>query len=241
MSRELTILQLYPDELNVYGDNGNLLALKRRMEWRNIATNIIRHQIGDNPSGYQPDIIIAGGGQDSNQIKITDDLAQLSQSLKEWIEDYAPCLMICGAYQILGEPYQNNIGVTIPGLNLINLKTKSSNNRIIGNLIIESDEFGRIVGYENHSGRTYLGKGLQPLGRVIKGGGNNGKDGQEGMRYKNLIGTYCHGPILPKNPKVADWLIFRALQRKYGSDIQLSSLDDSIELSAQNQSAERPL
>lgn len=240
MHPELTILQLYPDELNVYGDNGNLLALIRRLEWRNIAVNVIRHHIGDDFTNYNPDIIVAGGGQDSNQIKITYDLKRIRNQLQQWIEDGVPCLMICGAYQILGEPYQNQTGATIPGLQLLNLKTKPETDRLIGNLVIESKEFGRIVGYENHSGRTYLGTDLQPLGRVLKGGGNNGRDGQEGLRYKNLIGTYCHGPILPKNPKVADFLLAKALERKYGTTAALSPLDDSIEFAAQSQSAQCP-
>ena len=240
MRPELTILQLYPDELNVYGDNGNLLALIRRLEWRDIAVNVIRHHIGDDFTNYTPDIIIAGGGQDSNQIKITNDLQRIGNQLQQWIEDGVPCLMICGAYQILGEPYQNKTGVTIPGLSLLDLKTKPNTDRLIGNLVVESEEFGHIVGYENHSGRTYLGSNLQPLGRVLKGEGNNGRDGQEGLRYKNLIGTYCHGPILPKNPKVADFLLAKALKRKYGEATLLPPLDNSIELAAQSQSAQRP-
>ncbi|MGI6611977.1 MAG: type 1 glutamine amidotransferase [Candidatus Nanosyncoccaceae bacterium] len=240
MNQELTILQLYPDELNIYGDNGNLLTLIRRLEWRNIAVNVLRHNIGDNFSHYMPDIIIAGGGQDSNQVKIGEDLSRLRDQLRQWIEAGVPCLMICGAYQALGKPYQNKDGVTMPGLELIDIKTKVDNERLIGNLIIKSEEFGRIIGYENHSGRTYLGDKLKPLGKVTRGGGNNGHDGTEGLRYKNLIGTYCHGPILPKNPRVADFLITKALERKYGSNIKLTPLDDAIELAAQDQSANRP-
>ncbi len=240
MSQELTILQLYPDELNIYGDGGNLLALKRRLEWRDITVNITHHQIGDNPSQYNPDIVIAGGGQDSNQIKIASDLERLREQLAGWIESGVPCLMICGAYQILGKPYQNNDGVTIPGLKIIDIETRAGKERIVGNLVIDSDDFGRIVGYENHSGQTYLGAELKPLGRAIKGGGNNGQDGTEGLQYKNLIGTYCHGPILPKNPRVADFLITQALKRKYGENVQLSPLDDTVELAAQSQSADRP-
>lgn len=240
MSQELTILQLYPLELNVYGDNGNLLALTRRLEWRDIAVNVLRHNIGDDFNNYEPDIIIAGGGQDSNQIKIGDDLERLSAKLQQWIEGGAPCLMICGAYQLLGKPYQNNNNATIPGLGLIDFTTRPGKERLVGNLVLESEEFGKIVGYENHSGRTYLGDNLRPLGKVIKGDGNNGRDGYEGLRYKNLIGTYCHGPVLPKNPRMADWLIARALERKYGSADTMTSLDNSTELAAQNQSAERP-
>ncbi len=240
MSFEITILQLYPDELNVYGDNGNFLALKQRAQWRDISVNIIRHNIGSDFSKYKPDIILGGGGQDSNQLKITDDLEKIAPRLKQWIEDDTPCLFICGSYQVLGAPYQNLNGQTIPGTNILDIKTVASNIRSIGNITVESPEFGRIVGYENHSGQTYLGKNLAPLGKVMRGFGNNGKDGQEGLRYKNLIGTYCHGPILPKNPRVADFLLGQALRRKYGDTVNLTELDDSTELSAQEQSAKRP-
>lgn len=240
MNQELNILQLYPDELNIYGDNGNLLALKRRLEWRGIIPNLISHQIGNDISQYQPDIILAGGGQDSNQIAISEDLKRITEQLKSWIEAGVPSLMICGAFQILGQPYQNLSGQTIPGMQILDLKTVAKSNRLTGNIVVFSPEFGEIVGYENHSGQTYLGLDLQPLGQVIKGIGNNNSDKTEGLRYKNLIGSYLHGPILPKNPRLADFLIKTALKRKYGADVSLEPLDDSIELAAQRQALKRP-
>mgnify|MGYP000875509734 CR=1 FL=1 len=239
MNQEITILQLYPDELNIYGDNGNLLALKKRLEWRGIIPNIILHNISDDFSNYQPDIILAGGGQESNLLKINDDLQKITPLLTKWIESGVSALFICGAYQFLGKVNQTTTKQILPATGMFNFETISEQERLVGNIVLKSSEFGEVVGYENHSGRTYLGKGLQPFGRVVKGRGNNGRDHSEGLRYKNLIATYLHGPILPKNPLVADFLIRKALQRRYGND-QLAPLEDTIELSAQKQSASRP-
>lgn len=239
MNQELTILQLYPDELNIYGDNGNLLALKKRLEWRGIIPNIVLHNIGDDFENYQPDIILAGGGQDSNQLKIGEDLQKITPLLTQWIETGVPALFVCGAYQFLGKTNQTLTKQTVPTTRMFNFETVADQERLVGNIVVKSPEFGEVVGYENHSGRTYLGKELTPLGRVVEGGGNNGRDHSEGLRYKNLIGTYLHGPILPKNPAVADFLIKQALERRYG-DSQLSALDDTIEIEAQKQSANRP-
>ena len=239
MTQNLTILQLYPKELNVYGDNGNLLALIRRLEWRGISYDIIRHNTGDTlPTSV--DIIIAGGGQDSNQSKIEANFKLITNQLKAWVESGVPTLLICGSYQLFGRYFETSSGQKIAGAGILNLYTKAGNSRMIGNLLINSPFFGEIVGYENHSGNTYLGDGLEPLGQVIRGAGNNETDGQEGVFYKNLIGTYCHGPVLPKNPKLADFLITKALHNKYGIHTVLTSLDDRIEQAAHDQAASRP-
>lgn len=235
---KLTILQLYPHELNVYGDNGNLLCLTKRLEWRDIDYRVVKHNIGDKLTA-KPDIILGGGGQDSNQAKIAADFTSITPKLKKWVEAGVPTLLVCGAYQLFGEYFLTETGEHIPGAGILSLQTTASKQRSIGNVIINSPKFGRIVGYENHSGQTFLGDGLRPLGTVIKGDGNNQRDGQEGVFYHNLIGTYCHGPILPKNPRLADFLISQALKNQ-GENGRLWPLDDSLELQAAEQAANRP-
>lgn len=235
---KLTILQLYPHELNVYGDNGNLLCLTKRLEWRDIDYRVVKHNVGDKLT-TKPDIILGGGGQDSNQAKIAADFTSITPKLKKWVEAGVPTLLVCGAYQLFGEYFLTETGEQIPGAGILSLQTTASKQRSIGNAIINSPKFGRIVGYENHSGQTFLGDGLQPLGAVIKGDGNNRRDNQEGVFYHNLIGTYCHGPILPKNPRLADFLISQALKNQ-GENGRLWPLDDNLELQAAEQAANRP-
>lgn len=240
MSRELTIVQLQPKKSSVYGDNGNLLALQQRLQWRGIAVNTIIYHSGDNLDRIKPDIILAGGGQDSNQAKLAQNLSNFVPIIKTWIEDGVPSLMVGGAYQIMGQNYVTANGETKPGLGIIDFTTKPYKEPFVGNLVVESQKFGQTVGYENHTGQTFLRASIKALGMVKKGFGNNGKDGQEGAMYKNFIGTYCHGPVLPKNPRLADFLILTALKRKYPNDYEISSLDDTTELNAQQQSANRP-
>ncbi len=238
MANLIKILQLYPKELNVYGDDGNLLVLEKRLRWRGFRVKIIKHQVGDKMT-IKPDIIVSGGGQDSNQDKIKADLLDNAKQLKEWIEQKTPTLLVCGSYQLFGQFYQTADGTRIDGANILDLHTIAGHKRHIGNTIIDSSKLGRIVAYENHSGLTYLGPKLKPLGKVIRGAGNNNCDEQEGVLYKNLIGTYAHGPILAKNPQVADFLIKAALKNRKLST-RLSKLDDSFALAAKKQASSRP-
>jgi len=239
-SQPIRILQLYPDDMNIYGDWGNTLALQRRLEWRGHAVELLAYNPGDEfPDNV--DIIVGGGGQDSGQSKIEDDLRAIGPHLKELAESGTPMLVICGLYQLFGHSFTTKDGTTIEGIGLLDLTTIGGPERLIGNIITRSEEFGDIIGYENHSGLTTLGAGVTPLGRVIKGAGNNAGDGHEGARYKNVIGTYLHGSLLPKNPSIADFLIHAALQRR--SDLELSALsalDDTVEINARNVAMDRP-
>ena len=236
---KLKILHLYPREMNLYGDHGNVLAIKRRCEWRDIKVEIIEHEPGTEiPDDI--DIIFGGGGQDSGQGKIEQDLHEIAPRLKEYIENDTPCLVICGLYQLFGKYYQAADGKKINGIDILNITTDAGDKRHIGNITIKNGQFGELVGYENHSGLTSLGDNVEPFGEVILGAGNNGKDKTEGCRYKNCIGTYLHGPILPKNPKLTDFFIETALTRKYNTKINLKKLNDEIELKAHATAIARP-
>ena len=235
----INILHLYPKEMNLYGDHGNVLALVRRCEWRGIDTRVISYEPGDEiPEDV--DIIFGGGGQDSGQSKIEDDLLKIAPKLKEMIDGGTPALVICGVYQLFGKYFHTHEDKMIDGIDVMDLYTEAGPARLIGNITIESPDFGEVVGYENHSGLTYIGDKSAAFGKVVVGAGNNSSDGTEGMVYKNCIGTYLHGPILPKNPKVADWLIAKALERKTGAPADLAPLDDTIEERAHKVSASRP-
>lgn len=225
--------------MNLYGDHGNVLAIKRRCEWRDIKVEIIEHEPGmEIPDDI--DIIFGGGGQDSGQGKIEQDLHEIASRLKEYIENDTPCLVICGLYQLFGKYYQTADGKKINGIDILNITTDAGDKRHIGNIVIKNGQFGELVGYENHSGLTSLGDNVEPFGEVILGAGNNGKDKTEGCRYKNCIGTYLHGPILPKNPKLTDFFIETALTRKYNTRISLKKLNDEIELKAHATAIARP-
>lgn len=235
----INILHLYPKEMNLYGDHGNVLALVRRCEWRGIDTRVISYEPGDEIPG-DVDIIFGGGGQDSGQSKIEDDLRKIAPKLKEMIDGGTPALVICGVYQLFGKYFHTHEDKMIDGIDVMDLYTEAGPARLIGNITIESPDFGEVVGYENHSGLTYIGDKSAAFGKVVVGAGNNSSDGTEGMVYKNCIGTYLHGPILPKNPKVADWLIAQAIELKTGAPADLAPLDDTIEERAHKVSASRP-
>lgn len=214
--KTITILQLYPRDMNIYGDHGNLQVLVRRLEWYGYSPKVISYNTGDKlPT--QPDIIIGGGGQDSGQEKIHADLLKIGPTLKKWADNGTPMLMVCGLYQLFGHSFRTLNNVVLEGIGVLDIETYGTNERLIGNIVTHSDVFGDIVGYENHSGQTYLGDSAQPFATVIRGAGNNSKDGHEGALYKNVIGTYLHGSLLPKNPAVADFLIKTAVKRKYKS------------------------
>ncbi|MDR0956240.1 MAG: glutamine amidotransferase [Candidatus Nomurabacteria bacterium] len=237
MTKSLKILSLYPREMNIYGDHGNLLCLTRRAQWRGIKVECARHEIGDELD-ESADIILGGGGQDSGQNSVADDISKNAAKLKKLAADGVPMLLICGMYQLFGEYFMTADGQKIPGIGIFDLTTRAGSDRLIGNITIET-EFGKIVGYENHSGLTRLGQTQQPFGKVIKGAGNNGRNRTEGARVKNVFGSYLHGPILPKNPRLADEILRLALQRKYG-DGDLAPLDDSLSGKARQIAMRRP-
>ena len=211
---QIKILQLYPKDRNIYGDMGNLLLLENMLKNAGLEPVIISHNPGDSlPENI--DIAIGGGGQDSGQEKVQEDLLQISPRLKQWADAGVPMLMICGLYQLFGNFFKTLDGKIIEGAGILNIETHGSKDRLIGNIITESAEFGEIIGYENHSGQTRLLEGTQPLAQVTKGEGNNLQDNHEGARYKNVIGSYLHGSLLPKNPRLTDFLIEIAWTQKY--------------------------
>lgn len=229
---ELNICHLYPDLLNVYGDLGNILILKYRAEKRGIKVNIFNLSIGDSFDEEKYDIVFFGGGQDYEQSIVSQDLLEVKKtSITKYIENSKVFLCVCGGYQLLGNYYTTPDGEKLEGLGVLNIQTEGGQKRFIGNTIIHNDDFNETyVGFENHSGRTYIGD-LKPLGRVVQGYGNNGEDGYEGCIYKNTYCTYFHGSILSKNPELADRLIKSALLRKYEMP-ELTQLDDNYETSA---------
>lgn len=230
---KLIIGYLYGDLMNIYGDTGNIIALKKRAQWRGIKVKIKVKSLKSKIKKGEIDLFFFGGGQDQQQKLVAKDLQKKAKVIKSEIERGVPLLSVCGGYQLLGEYYKPHKGPKLPGIGLFPAYTLASYDRMIGNIIIDS-MFGNLVGFENHSGQTFLKKGTLPLGMVKKGFGNNGKDRTEGSIYKNAIGCYMHGSLLPKNPKLADWLIKKALEVKYGKGINLKLLDDTLEIQAHN-------
>ncbi len=232
---ELNICHLYPDVLNLYGDGGNIITLTRRLRWRGIEAKVTRAPIGSPVSLTGADFVFIGGGQDFEQQVLLEDLHRgRDREIRAAIEDGTVFLTICGGYQMLGSYYETYDGQRCDFIGALDLCTVGSQTRMIGNYKFEcTPEAGgsRIVGFENHSGKTRLGSGVRPLGRVLAGFGNNGEDGTEGAHYKNVFGSYSHGPMLPKNPAFADHLLSLALERKYGR-AELAPLDDAAELAA---------
>ncbi|MHB9939412.1 glutamine amidotransferase [Clostridium sporogenes] len=230
---ELNICHLYPDLLNVYGDIGNILVLKYRAEQRGIKINVSNVSIKDSFPIDKYDITLFGGGQDYEQAIVSKDMVETKKDdLTEYIERGKVLLAICGGYQLLGKYYTTPEGEKLDGLNILDIYTEGGDTRFIGNTVIKNEDFNETyVGFENHSGRTYIGN-LKPLGKVIAGYGNNGEDQQEGCIYKNTFGTYFHGSLLSKNPELADRLLSTALKNKYGEDIKLDPLDDNLEFKA---------
>ena len=234
---ELRLLALYPDQMNIYADRGNILFLRRRCEWRGIGFSYAAAGPGEgfDPAGH--DLIYIGGGQDRDQELVAEDMLRTKRdAVAAAVDEDAVVLAVCGGYQLLGHSYQLG-DRRIAGLGLVDLETvREPGPRLIGNVAIEADlgdgETLEVAGFENHGGRTRLGAGTTPLGRVISGHGNNGSDGFEGVRRRNLIGTYLHGPLLPKNVLLADRLISRALARREGAEPELQPLDDALEAAA---------
>jgi CobQ-like glutamine amidotransferase family enzyme len=233
---ELRIVALYPEQMNIYADRGNILFLRRRCEWRGIDFSYAAAGPGQSLDPAAHDLIYVGGGQDRDQRIVAEDMVATKRAaLAEAVEGAAVLLAVCGGYQLLGHSYQ--VGEErIPGLGLAELETvREPGPRLIGNIEIEvdlGDGSRELAGFENHGGRTYLGPGAEPLGRVVRGHGNNGTDGLEGVRRANMIGTYLHGPLLPKNAWLADRLIQLALARRHGAEPELAPLDDALEAAA---------
>lgn len=229
--RALQILHLYPELLNLYGDSGNILVLHKRLEWRHLSCTVHEVHMGERASLTGIDLVFIGGGSDREQRIVCDELQRQRSELAAFVEDGGVLLAVCGGYQLLGHSYLMG-NEEVRGLSLVDLYTDRGSPRLIGNVVVESRIAPQpIVGYENHGGRTHLGAGVEPLGRVLFGHGNDGKSGQEGCLYRNVVGTYVHGPLLPKNPGVADWLLARALER-HGGTGELEPLDDTEELAA---------
>lgn len=247
----LTIGWLYPELMNTYGDRGNITVLQKRCEWREIKVQIEQISVETSDARLAKcDMLFMGGAQDTQQEVVNRDLFERKGSvLKKKIEQGIPGLFICGAYQFLGKYYKTADGKKLPGLEFFPCYTENPGGnarRLIGNIIIEPTSdlrfaTSRIVGFENHGGRTYLEDKSMAFAKVIKGFGNNGEDKTEGIIYKNSIGTYLHGPILPKNPEIADWLIKKALEIKLGGKTELKLLNDTLEQEAKEAIVKRIL
>lgn len=220
--------------MNIYGDRGNAIALRYRCQARGIGFEAVDVNIGDEFDPSEFDLVMIGGGQDREQRRIAEDLVARGPGLRAAIDDGLPALAICGGFQLFGHRYVDHEGGSIPGIGVFDLETRHPGpeaDRCVGDVVLATD-LGEVVGFENHGGRTYLASGQEPFGRVRRGFGNNAADGSEGARYKNAVGTYLHGSLLPKNPRLADELILKALRRRYGPRVDLPELDDATELRA---------
>ncbi|MEP6851797.1 MAG: glutamine amidotransferase [bacterium] len=235
--KPLRLVHLYPREMNIYGDTGNVLVLRRRLQWRRRAVEIVPVAVGD-PIPSDADLIVGGGGQDAAQGEIGADFVTKGATLRAMADDQVVMLAICGTYQMLGHEFLTKDGVRIPGTAVLDVRTTGSDTRIIGNHLVPS-AFGRLAGYENHSGLTTLGPRVRPLGRTVNGRGNNGHDRTEGAVRDNVFGTYLHGPVLAKSAAFADELLRRALARR-GESTELEPLDDGLAERAAVVAAGRP-
>jgi hypothetical protein len=222
----ITLVHLYPREMNIYGDTGNVIVLKRRLQWRGMDVRVVPVNIGD-PLPTDTDIMLGGGGQDAAQGDIGADFASRGTELRAMADDGVVMLTICGTYQMLGHEFITQEGRSIKGVGVLDVVTHGQHERLIGNNFVDTADAGRLVGYENHSGMTELGPAVRPLGTTQAGRGNNGKDRTEGAVRDNVIGTYLHGPVLAKSAQFADDLIRRALRRR-GADDELEPLDDDL-------------
>jgi len=230
---DLRVCHLYPEHLNIYADRGNIAVLRYRCERRGIAFAVA----GCGPGDPLPeaDLYYLGGGQDRDQVAIAGDLVARAADLRAAVAGGAAVLAVCGGYQLLGHGYRGHAGDDMPGTGLVDLVTEAGPSRMIGNIAIRCEldrgDPRTVVGFENHAGRTHLGEGVEPLGRVLHGHGNNGADGGEGVWAGRVLGTYIHGPLLPKNPWLADWLVRASLERRHGT-VALDPLDDALESEA---------
>lgn len=235
---KITIGHLYPDLLNLYGDRGNIQCMKMRLEWRGYETQVIEYNMGDRVDFNKTDIVLLGGGSDREQMIVCQTLAKIQKDFKDYVENGGVVIAVCGGYQLLGHQYSTPDG-DMEGLHLVDLTTKQGSPRLISNIVLENPVFPYpVTGFENHGGRTWLGEGVKSFGKVKFGHGNNGEDGEEGVLYKHVVGTYLHGPLLPKNPHVCDYLLKHALEQK-GIYEPLQELDDTQEREANDSIVKR--
>lgn len=235
---EIVIAQLYPRDMNIYGDTGNVLAVQRRAEAHGFSVRIEAVNPGDRmPQGV--DIVLGGGGQDSGQGRVHADLMARKSELTNLAQDGVPMLMICGLYQLFGHVFRTHEGVEMTGIGVLDVETFATEKRLIGNIVTFSEQFGEIIGYENHSGHTFLGPDATELGIVQSGEGNNTTDDTEGARAHNVIGSYLHGSLLPKNPAITDFLISTAAHSKFGS-FEPAAIDDDVVRRARESAHKRP-
>jgi lipid II isoglutaminyl synthase (glutamine-hydrolysing) len=240
---KVVIGHLYPDYLNIYADRGNIAVFERRAAWRGIELEVEEVGPGDEVGPGAHDLLYIGGGQDREQALIAPDLAAKGESVKAAVETGAALLAVCGGYQLLGQFYRDRSGAELPGVGLFPLHRVAGERRMIGDVLLECElEPGAprtLAGFENHAGRTYLDVGAEPLGRVVAGFGNDGESGFEGCRVGRAIGTYLHGPLLPRNPWLADWLLAQALAHRLGEAPALEELSDGLEAEAHAVSSAR--
>ena len=236
--RPLTLVHLYPREMNIYGDTGNVLVLRKRLEWRGLPVRIVPVSVGD-PIPTDADILLGGGGQDAAQGEIGADFAARAPLLRAMADDGVVMLAICGTYQMLGHEFVTHEGRRIEGTGVLDVVTRGQRERLIGNSFADTEDAGRLVGYENHSGLTELGPDVRPLGSTDAGRGNNGRDRTEGAQRDNVFGTYLHGPVLAKSPRFADEMLRRALARR-GDETALEPLDDGLAERAARVALSRP-
>jgi CobQ-like glutamine amidotransferase family enzyme len=223
----ITIVPVYPALLSIYADRGNVRVLQQRCAWRGLEHRVEPLALGTDLDPRRADVILLGGGQDRDQVLVAQELIRQAPRIREAIAEGACMLAVCGGYQLLGHRYHGHQGDDIPGTGLVDLETVAGDSRLIGNVLVDCGDGRTMVGFENHAGRTWLGSGVEPLGRVIAGAGNNGEDRTEGCRAERIVGTYVHGPLLPKNPWIADELLQHALDRRGGG--VLEPLDDELE------------
>ncbi|MEE1043232.1 MAG: glutamine amidotransferase, partial [Clostridia bacterium] len=211
---ELKIAHLYPELLNLYGDKGNIVSMTKRAEWRNIKVSVREYNINDEIDFDNTDILFIGGGSDKEQLVVAKKLCEFKDKFKDYVENNGVVVAICGGFQLMGKYYKMKDD-TVEGLGILDMYSEYNESRLTGDIIVETDFLDYpVVGFENHAGRTFINN-HSPLGKVLYGNGNNENDGVEGVMYKNLLGTYLHGPLLPKNPQLCDYIIKKALQNKY--------------------------
>ena len=236
---DLVIAHLYPYEMNIYGDTGNVIALRRRLEWRGLSARVDPVPVGAPYDFAAADLVFGGGGQDRSQLQVAEDLQRRAAAIREAVAAGTVFLTICGTYQLFGRRFLTQDGREIPGIGVFALETVGGRKRMIGNIVV-STPWGELVGFENHSGRTLLDPGQAALGKVKKGYGNNETRGEEGAITASCFGTYLHGSLLPKNPSFADELLARALRHRHGRAVALAPLDDGLERLAAQAAARRP-
>ncbi len=240
---KVVVGHLYPDYLNIYADRGNIAVLTQRAAWRGHEVEVRTISVGESVRPGEHDLLYVGGGQDREQALVADDLAAKADGLREAVAGGAAVLAVCGGYQLLGRSYRDFHGAELPGIGLFPLETVAGDTRMIGDVLLECElEPGvrrTLAGFENHAGRTKLDAGAEPLGRVVAGFGNDGESGWEGCRIGRAVGTYLHGPLLPRNPWFADWLLAQALARRLGEAPELRPLPDGLEDEAHAVSASR--